>query len=254
MAQIMTKRGNLDNITTYEFVCDTTADLQAIDPQYITMGSVATVIEGDSGFEVYMANSQHQWTSLGSAASSGGNSSGGSTANEKIIQGIPTIIDDQPTNEYVRVTLNNYTISGDTLESITNRIQLPILTKSVQWVISEQGVHDLSSGVYPAMKVVQNNVTGYVPINYAMLTDTALYLYIDTSSSPTHIAFLDQREHEQEFQEIMTQMMSATPEQQAELTVAYTALQEQCKIEEYDITGINNLSYEQWEAKYGGGE
>jgi len=57
MAQIMTKCGNHDNIVTYEFVCDTLTDLQAIDPQYVTMGSVATVIEGDGGFEVYMANS-----------------------------------------------------------------------------------------------------------------------------------------------------------------------------------------------------
>ena len=65
MAQIMTKRGNDDNIVTYEFVCDNTADLQAIDPKYVTMGSVATVIEGESGFEVYMANSRHQWVNLG---------------------------------------------------------------------------------------------------------------------------------------------------------------------------------------------
>lgn len=65
MAQIMTKRGNNDNVITYEFVCDTAADLQAIDPQYITLGSVATVIEGESGFEVYMANSKHQWINLG---------------------------------------------------------------------------------------------------------------------------------------------------------------------------------------------
>lgn len=53
----MTKRGQLDNEVAYEFVCDTTADLQAIDPKYVTMGSVATVIEGEAGFEVYMANS-----------------------------------------------------------------------------------------------------------------------------------------------------------------------------------------------------
>ena len=72
MAQIMTKRGNLDNVVTYEFVCDTLADLQAIDPQYITMGSVATVISGSAGFEVYMANRQKQWTNL----------SGGSSAEE----------------------------------------------------------------------------------------------------------------------------------------------------------------------------
>lgn len=65
MAQKMTKRGSLDNEVTYEFICDTVADLNAIDPQYATMGSVATVIQGESGFEVYMANSQGQWINLG---------------------------------------------------------------------------------------------------------------------------------------------------------------------------------------------
>lgn len=70
MAQIMTKRGNQDNVATYEFICDTTADLQTIEPEYITIGSVAVVIEGDSGFEVYMANSNKEWVILsgGSAA------------------------------------------------------------------------------------------------------------------------------------------------------------------------------------------
>ena len=72
MSAIMTKRGNQDNIVTYEFVCDTTADLNAIESGYITMGSVAIVIQGDSGFEVYMANGQKQWINL----------SGGSSAEE----------------------------------------------------------------------------------------------------------------------------------------------------------------------------
>lgn len=73
MAAIMTKRGNADNIVTYEFVCDSLTDLAAIDPQYKTMGSVAVVIAGDAGFEVYMANSQKQWINL----------SGGTTAEEE---------------------------------------------------------------------------------------------------------------------------------------------------------------------------
>lgn len=72
MAQIMTKRGKQDNVVTYEFVCDSTADLQTIEPEYVIMGSVAIVIQGDSGFEVYMANSQKQWINL----------SGGSSAEE----------------------------------------------------------------------------------------------------------------------------------------------------------------------------
>ena len=72
MASKMTKRGQADNEITYEFVCDTAADLNKIGPHYITMGSVATVISGETGFEVYMANSQKQWINI----------SGGSTAEE----------------------------------------------------------------------------------------------------------------------------------------------------------------------------
>ena len=64
MAQIMTKRGGQDNVITYEFVCDSTADLQAIEPKYITLGSVAIVIQGNSGLEVYMANSKKEWINL----------------------------------------------------------------------------------------------------------------------------------------------------------------------------------------------
>lgn len=61
MSSIMTKRGNQDNIVTYEFICDTAADLAAIDPQYITIGSVAVIIDG---LEVYIANSKKQWVGL----------------------------------------------------------------------------------------------------------------------------------------------------------------------------------------------
>lgn len=68
MAAKMTKRGQADNVITYEFVCDTLTDLNNIDPKYITMGSVAVVIEGTAGFEVYMANSAKQWINLSGGA------------------------------------------------------------------------------------------------------------------------------------------------------------------------------------------
>ena len=64
MATTMTKRGQVDNVVAYEFVCDNVSDLQAINTQYVTMGSIAIVIEGENGFEVYMANSKKQWISL----------------------------------------------------------------------------------------------------------------------------------------------------------------------------------------------
>ena len=76
MSAIMTKRGNQDNVVTYEFVCDTTADLSAIEPMYVTMGSVAIVIQGDSGFEVYMANSKKEWINLGSLSGGSGSATG----------------------------------------------------------------------------------------------------------------------------------------------------------------------------------
>ena len=64
MAAIMTKRGQSDNILTYEHVCDTAADLDNIDPQYITLGSIAIVLKGDAGIEVYMASSNKEWIKL----------------------------------------------------------------------------------------------------------------------------------------------------------------------------------------------
>lgn len=61
---IMSKRGQQDNVVTYEHICDTTADLDTIDPAYITLGSVAIVLQGNAGLEVYMANSNKEWISL----------------------------------------------------------------------------------------------------------------------------------------------------------------------------------------------
>ena len=61
---IMSKRGQQDNVVTYEYICDTTADLATIDPAYITLGSVAIVLQGAAGLEVYMANSNKEWISL----------------------------------------------------------------------------------------------------------------------------------------------------------------------------------------------
>lgn len=71
-----TKRGSYDNVITYEHMCDTTEDLQKIKPEYINLGSVAIVLQGDNGLEVYMANSQKEWVPL--LENSGGGDEGGS--------------------------------------------------------------------------------------------------------------------------------------------------------------------------------
>jgi len=61
---ITSKRGQQDNVATYEFICDTDSDLETIEPQYITLGSVAIVLKGDAGLSVYMATSDKEWVSL----------------------------------------------------------------------------------------------------------------------------------------------------------------------------------------------
>jgi len=62
MANIMTKRGQQDNITVYEHICDTLADMENIESKYITLGSVCVVLSGDGdALEVYMADSSKQW-------------------------------------------------------------------------------------------------------------------------------------------------------------------------------------------------
>lgn len=64
MANIMTKRGQQDNVVVYEHICDTTADMDNIDPKYITLGSIAVVLKGSAGLEVYMATSNKEWIEL----------------------------------------------------------------------------------------------------------------------------------------------------------------------------------------------
>ena len=69
MAAIMTKQGSSDNQLTYEFMCDELEDLAKIDPKYITIGSVAVVI---NGFEVFIANSKKQWVGLNATSDEDG--------------------------------------------------------------------------------------------------------------------------------------------------------------------------------------
>jgi hypothetical protein len=72
---IMTKRGGLDNIATFEHVCDRKADLDNIPKNQITLGSLAIVLKGENdGLEVYMANSKKEWILLMGSSGSGGGS------------------------------------------------------------------------------------------------------------------------------------------------------------------------------------
>lgn len=72
---VMTKRGQLDNVVTYEHMCDTMADLNSVSFEESTIGSTAIVLQGDSGsMEVYIANGAHEWKLLNIAGGGGSDS------------------------------------------------------------------------------------------------------------------------------------------------------------------------------------
>lgn len=71
MANKMTKVGQLDNVVTYEHVCDAYEDLANIPKEYVNLGTIALVLHGQSGgLEVYMADSEGEWVTLMSNTSS----------------------------------------------------------------------------------------------------------------------------------------------------------------------------------------
>lgn len=64
MAHKMTKRGNIDNIVTYEHFCDTKADMADIDANEINLGSVCVVLADESQndtLQFYLAKSDKTW-------------------------------------------------------------------------------------------------------------------------------------------------------------------------------------------------
>lgn len=64
MPHIMTQRGQQDNVATYTHFCDFTAELAKIKPEEITLGSIAIVVQGDSGLEFYIATSNKEWVKV----------------------------------------------------------------------------------------------------------------------------------------------------------------------------------------------
>ena len=109
MAYAMTKQGSLDNCITYEFICDTLEDMNAIENRYRTIGSVAVVLKGESGgMEAYIAGSNKQWNNLGAMGANGsssGSAGGGLSiyicAQNEVSNGKPNIASPDETTIYL---------------------------------------------------------------------------------------------------------------------------------------------------------
>ena len=88
MANIMTKRGSLDNIVTYEHYCDTKADLANIPENEITLGSTAIVLQDEDGaLGVYIATSDKEWIAMMTTGGSSGDDDTAKKFIEKTIVG-----------------------------------------------------------------------------------------------------------------------------------------------------------------------
>ena len=102
---IISKVGQRDNVVTYEHICDTRADMEKIEPRYITLGSTCIVLSGESGMEVYMADSTHEWHDLlVSSGSSSGTPSGLSIhicGEEEVQGGKPNVLAPLETELYL---------------------------------------------------------------------------------------------------------------------------------------------------------
>ena len=107
MAYAMTKQGSLDNCITYEFICDTTADMNAIENRYRTIGTVAIVLQGESGgLEVFIASSNKQWNSLSAVGSSSESGAGAGLsihicAQNEVSSGLPSISEPDESTIYL---------------------------------------------------------------------------------------------------------------------------------------------------------
>ena len=103
---IISKVGQRDNVVTYEHICDTRADMEKIEPRYITLGSTCIVLAGESGMEVYMADSDKEWHDL--LVSSGGSGSGAPSGlsihicgEEEVEDGMPNVLAPLETELYL---------------------------------------------------------------------------------------------------------------------------------------------------------
>lgn len=67
---VLTKRGSLDNVVTYEHFCDTKADLANIPKNEITLGTIAIVLkDDDESIGIYIADSNKEWNGFSSGSS-----------------------------------------------------------------------------------------------------------------------------------------------------------------------------------------
>lgn len=183
MAYAMTKRGNLDNCVTYEFMCDTVQDMNDIEDRYRTIGSIAIVLEGYSGMEIYIAGSDKQWRAL--SAIGGGSGSSDNSGSEGAESNLPI---------YVK------TIEGATIEieNVDMSIVASPQEKDIDTTLLHEGPATVEIGEYTWEVVFQyNSQMGYTYVNEEIGFGIAL-----VNNPSTAIVIMDQAHTYNELQTV----------------------------------------------------
>ena len=151
---IMTKRGSLDNVITYEHFCDTKADLANIPKDQITLGSTAVVLRDDGDeMGIYIAGSDKEWVVVSTSSGSG---AGGTTTLELIhvcsnneydsSTGLPTIQEPEENTIYfvpnedeeTNNLFNEYIYVNDEWEKIGN-VETNFTVPTPDWDVDTYG-------------------------------------------------------------------------------------------------------------------
>lgn len=161
MAHIMTKCGSQDNVVTYEYICDTTADMLNIDPHYINLGSTCTVLNGTAGIEVYIATSEKEWIALTTINNGGASSNSNLPQVSSIDNGqVLTVVQGawnkaNPQQGWIKNTESSHILfdgpvtgDEDLLTSSTSSWDYPQLTVVFDGTTYTVVRHDREEGIY----------------------------------------------------------------------------------------------------------
>lgn len=210
------------------------------------MGSVATVIAGETGFEVYMANSQKEWVNLGSVGESeNGGSQEEQQQNNKIILGPMTWHAGNDLSYYQKdIVIENNIITGATHVFYDEYASL-YLDTTPQWWYSSYGGTNVTKIAIIEGETVGHEILLKVGSEYGLATNAI------SVTIPFYINYNDNTQYL--FPKYL-HIFDITP-QEAELlqedtyndTITNTIFSAKTPLETYDISQLEYIDSEDWE-------
>ncbi len=147
---IISKQGNMDNVLTYEHICDTIADMNNIEKKYITLGSTCIVLSGSANaLEAYMADSNKEWHELLVSGSETGGNSGINTAVLKTLLAPTRVSSLEPSK----------LLSGNIIEAIGTPTYVEDISQYANYGLTNTGWYVFSRIAAPENTIVSASTT-----------------------------------------------------------------------------------------------